>query len=130
MSEPIYLCRADEVPEGKPRPFTAGRVNVVLLRKGDQFYALNDRCPHRQAMLSYGLVRGTSLPSEVGVIRYGRAGEILQCPWHGWEFDITDGRSLHDPAHDRVRAYPVTVRDGGVYVDLGGRVEPVSETAR
>jgi nitrite reductase (NADH) small subunit len=120
---PSFLCRADEVEEGRPYPFTVGRVKVVLVRKGDAFYALHDVCPHRMAALSAGGVAGTAMPSEVGVIRYGREGEIIRCPWHGWEFDLLDGRSLHDPRRERVRAYPVSVEDGAVYVYLGGRVD-------
>jgi 3-phenylpropionate/trans-cinnamate dioxygenase ferredoxin subunit len=36
-----------------------------------------------------------------------REGEILRCPWHGWEFDLRDGRSVIDPDGTRVRAYLV-----------------------
>ena len=35
---------------------------------------------------------------------YSRAGEILRCPWHAWEFDIRTGQSWFDPASVRVRA--------------------------
>jgi nitrite reductase (NADH) small subunit len=117
-----FLCRVDEVEEGKPYSFPLGRIKVVLVRKRDSYYALNDSCPHRLAPLSAGGVAGTALPSDVGVICYGRDGEILRCPWHGWEFDLLNGRSLHDPQRERVRAYPVKVEDGSIYVDLSGRV--------
>jgi len=40
---------------------------------------------------------------------WGREGEILRCPWHGWEFDITSGRSIFNPHRVRVRIYEVTV---------------------
>jgi 3-phenylpropionate/trans-cinnamate dioxygenase ferredoxin subunit len=40
---------------------------------------------------------------------YERGGEILRCPWHGWEFDLRDGRSVVDPERTRVRSYPVEV---------------------
>jgi 3-phenylpropionate/trans-cinnamate dioxygenase ferredoxin subunit len=44
-----------------------------------------------------------------GEYRYVREGEILRCPWHGWEFDVTNGRSIYNPHKVRVRAYEVTV---------------------
>jgi nitrite reductase/ring-hydroxylating ferredoxin subunit len=116
-----FVCQADEMPDRAARSFDLGRVRVCLVRAGDRFYALHDRCPHRMAPLSAGTVGGTAVPSEVGVVRYGRDGEILRCPWHGWEFDVTDGRSLHDPVKERVRAYPVEIVEGAVYVDLAGR---------
>jgi len=38
-----------------------------------------------------------------------RRGEMVRCPWHGWEFDIKTGQSWFDPDKTRVRNYPVTV---------------------
>jgi nitrite reductase/ring-hydroxylating ferredoxin subunit len=110
--------RLDELPEGRPRRFEAGRVSVCLVRKGADVYALYDQCPHRQAHLSDGRVDGTAVPSDVGVVEFGRDGEILRCPWHGWEFDVTTGRSLHDPDRQRVRSYRVRVEAGEVYVAM------------
>ena len=53
--------------------------------------------------------------SEPGEYRWGREGEILACPWHGWEFDLLTGEALVD-RRKRLRLYPVTVRDDTVYV--------------
>ncbi len=47
-----------------------------------------------------------------GAIEYSRPGEILTCPWHGWEFDIRTGRSWCDPERLRVRRYEVSVESG------------------
>jgi 3-phenylpropionate/trans-cinnamate dioxygenase ferredoxin subunit len=38
-----------------------------------------------------------------------RDGEILRCPWHGWEFDLTTGQSVFLPEGVRVKSYPVGV---------------------
>ena len=38
-----------------------------------------------------------------------RDGEIVRCPWHGWEFDITTGRSVYNPHRLRVKIYDVAV---------------------
>jgi len=48
-----------------------------------------------------------------------RAGEIIRCPWHLWEFDIATGRCLVD-AEARVKTYPVSIENGDVivYADL------------
>jgi nitrite reductase/ring-hydroxylating ferredoxin subunit len=47
---------------------------------------------------------------------YGPDGEILQCPWHGWEFDLLTGQHLVDGSDARLRGYPVEVHDEDVYV--------------
>jgi nitrite reductase/ring-hydroxylating ferredoxin subunit len=91
---------------------------LVVVRKGDEFFALRDGCPHAGASLSDGIVRGTMSPCRPGdSADYVRDGEILSCPWHGWEFDLKSGCSLVKPAKIRVRSYPVLVKDGRVLVD-------------
>jgi nitrite reductase/ring-hydroxylating ferredoxin subunit len=73
------------------------------------FYALRNQCPHQLGPLCLGRVRGTLLPSKPGEYIWGREDEILVCPWHGWEFDITTGQAVFDPVRWRARRYPVTV---------------------
>ena len=107
----------DFVPD-VPYRVQVGSRPIVVVRVGDDFYALRDCRPHQGAMLSTGYIAGTTLDSGVGAIRYGRVGEILRCPWHGWEYDVKTGRSLFDPEHVRIRRYPVQVEDGRVIVDL------------
>jgi nitrite reductase/ring-hydroxylating ferredoxin subunit len=114
-----YVCRQNELASGQMKAFQVGRRSIVLVRGEGDFYALRNLCPHQGAELSEGWLSGTALPSPVGEVHYGRAGEILRCPWHNWEFDVRTGRSLHDPDHERVRAYSVVVRESEVYVDLG-----------
>jgi 3-phenylpropionate/trans-cinnamate dioxygenase ferredoxin subunit len=44
-----------------------------------------------------------------GEYRYDDDRYLLECPWHGWEFDLETGQSWFDPAHTRVRRYPVVL---------------------
>ncbi len=116
---------------GQPTRVEGGGRALVVVRRGDEFFALRDICPHQRARLSAGTVSGTSLPCRVGeTVPWGREGEIVSCPWHGWEFDLRTGRSLADPHRVRVRCYPVRVSDGRVWVDVRTRsVRPVSPTS-
>jgi 3-phenylpropionate/trans-cinnamate dioxygenase ferredoxin subunit len=81
------------------------------------FVAVLNVCPHELAPVCLGAVRGTALASMPGEYRWGREGEILACPWHGWEFDLLTGRALAD-TRKRLRLYPVVVREDTVYVFL------------
>ena len=122
MSEDLeYVCRKDELGEGEMRAFKIGRISIVVLRSAGRYFALRNLCPHQGAELAAGWLSGTSVPSAVGEIRYGAAGRILRCPWHNWEFRVETGESLHDPVHERVRAYPVVLRSDEVFVDVGRR---------
>jgi 3-phenylpropionate/trans-cinnamate dioxygenase ferredoxin subunit len=54
---------------------------------------------------------GLATATRPGEITYTREGEILRCPWHGWEFDLATGRSVFDPNRTRVKSYPVEVEE-------------------
>ena len=62
--------------------------------------------------------------TEPGNYCYSRQGEIIRCPWHGWEFDIRTGKSWCDPTRMRVRQYA----GGGAAGDAAGRGPYVAET--
>ena len=92
---------------------------LVVVRKGEAFYAMRDRCAHQGARLSNGRVGGTPLPCLPGSpVPYGRRGEILVCPWHGWEYDLKTGRALSAPDRARVRCYPARLEGDRVVVGL------------
>jgi nitrite reductase/ring-hydroxylating ferredoxin subunit len=50
-------------------------------------------------------------------LRRVRDGEILRCPWHGWEFEIATGKTVTKPVV-RVKTFPARVEDGRVVVEL------------
>ena len=51
-------------------------------------------------------------PGQPGEYLFSRPGELLRCPWHGWEFDIRTGQSWCDPTRVRARPYTVSVQPG------------------
>ena len=75
--------------------------------------------PHALGPICRGRVGGTTLPSLPGEFRWGGEGEILACPWHGWEFDLRTGKPLFGNLPN-LRRYPVTVRDGAIFITLQG----------
>jgi nitrite reductase (NADH) small subunit len=87
---------------------------IGILTTGDKFFAVRNQCPHRGAPLCEGTVGGTFLSSGPNNYVYGMENRVLRCPWHGWEFDLTTGRSLFQPDEVRVKVYRVTVEDGDV----------------
>jgi len=82
----------------------------VLLYRGEsgQVTALNDRCPHRGALLSRGRLEG----------------DAVRCMYHGIKYDAS-GKCVQIPGQDmippklRVRSYPVVERSPFVWVWMG-----------
>jgi len=117
MSTRTTVCRVDEMACGDVRRVRLGSRDVVLCRaaSGD-FYAVGDRCPHQGASLCSGSLGGTTFSSQPGEYQWGSQGEILRCPWHGWEFDIKSGGSVWGDPRIRVATYPVYIEQGFVAV--------------
>jgi ferredoxin-NADP reductase/nitrite reductase/ring-hydroxylating ferredoxin subunit len=100
-------------------------VEVGLFRVGERIVAWRNVCPHGAAPVCRGTVDGTRLASAVYEYEYGRDREVLQCPWHGWEFDLVTGEHLADGSAAKLRRHPIAVVDGVVYDDA-----PVSTRMR
>jgi nitrite reductase/ring-hydroxylating ferredoxin subunit len=102
-----------EIPPGARKLVEVAGRSIGVFNVGDSFYALRNRCPHQGGPLCEGRLSGIAVASRPGEVEYLRDGEILRCPWHGWEFDVKTGQSWIDPERLRVRAYPVTVEPAG-----------------
>ncbi|QGQ95206.1 Rieske (2Fe-2S) protein [Paenibacillus psychroresistens] len=110
-----FVAHVDQIEEGKPIIIEVQGRSVGVYSINGEYYALHNYCPHAGAPICKGLVVGTALPSEVYEYEFGRLGEIVRCPWHGWEFEIKTGLALHDP-NVRVKSYPVVVENGEIGV--------------
>ena len=102
----------DEIPPGGRKLVEVKGRAIVIFNVGGEYFALNNRCPHKGGSLCQGRLTGLVESVEPGTYRYSRRGEIIRCPWHGWEFDIRTGRSRCDPQTLRARNYAVSVQPG------------------
>jgi len=111
------IAAVDELPPGT-RKFLEidGRPIAVFNIKGEYFGLMN-RCPHQGAALCEGPLIGLAQSSDPGEIEYTKLGEIIRCPWHGWEFDVRTGKSWCDPAKIRTKRYDVAVAPGRQLVE-------------
>lgn len=110
MGRTHTVGKVSEIPPGARKIVEVEGRSIGVFNVDGRFYALRNACPHQGAPLCQGSLKGTALPSPPGEYVWGRDGEILSCPWHGWEFDVTNGRSIFNPHRTRVRAYEVTVQ--------------------
>jgi 3-phenylpropionate/trans-cinnamate dioxygenase ferredoxin subunit len=106
-----------EIPPGGRKLVHVGERAIVVFNVNGEFFALNNRCPHKGGSLCHGRLTGLVQSSEPGQYSYGRRGEIIRCPWHSWEFDVRTGKSWCDPQRLRARPYSVTVETGAALVE-------------
>jgi nitrite reductase/ring-hydroxylating ferredoxin subunit len=100
-----------DIPPGERRIFEVAGRSIGVFNVDGRFFAVRNSCPHQGGPLCLGPTVGLATSRRPGEITYTREGEILRCPWHGWEFDLETGRSVFDPARTRVKGYPVEVEE-------------------
>lgn len=101
--------RVEDIGPGERKIVEAEGRSIGVFNVGGEYYALRNSCPHQAAPLCLGSIKGMALPGKPGEYVWVREGEILRCPWHGWEFDIKTGCSIFNPHKTRVRSYEVSV---------------------
>jgi len=90
-----------DIPDGDARTVVAPGKLIAVFRVGDQYFAIDDTCPHMGASLAGGLV-------ESG---------IVTCPWHYWRFRLADGAWADNP-RIKIGCYPVHVVGDEIRVEI------------
>jgi nitrite reductase (NADH) small subunit len=108
----------DALEEAKPSLHTIEGRSIGFIKSRGEIYAVRNICPHKRAPVCRGQVKGTMVASDPGAFVFGMENQVLQCPWHGWEFDLTTGNTVCGGSGKRLTFYPVTLKDGAVYVEI------------
>jgi nitrite reductase/ring-hydroxylating ferredoxin subunit len=106
------VARTTDIPPGGNKVVAIDGRDIVVFHVNGEFFALLNRCPHEGAPLDKAACVARLTSPEPGIYRRSRVGEMLRCPWHGWEFDMRNGQSWFDPKRIKVRSYPVAVARG------------------
>lgn len=92
-----------ELPPGASKRVYIATEAVALFNVDGTYYAVSDRCSHGRASLSEGTV-------------VDRSKCVLECPWHGGQFDLHSGAPLSGPPLVPVATYRVKVNGDRIYV--------------
>jgi 3-phenylpropionate/trans-cinnamate dioxygenase ferredoxin subunit len=99
------LCRFDDLAPGEARRFDVGKHRIVVVRIGDDVYAIGDTCTHQNVSLAEGEVNAED--------------KTIECWKHGSEFSLETGEPLSLPATKAEPVYDVRIDDGDVVVTIG-----------
>ena len=98
----LRAAKKDEIPAGSIREFQVNGKTIALANVDGKFYAIHNTCLHRGGPLGQG---------ELG-------DNVVTCPWHGWQYDVTSGKVAMNPEIG-VDSYAVEVRGEDIFVDCG-----------
>jgi 3-phenylpropionate/trans-cinnamate dioxygenase ferredoxin subunit len=94
----------EELPDGKPIRVSVGDVPVLLVRAGEDVFAVGNQCTHQGAAL------------DRGVVKIAGSMRTVTCPAHGSMFNLESGKPMRPPATKPVPVFDVKVEDGRVFV--------------
>ncbi len=98
----VRAARKDEVPPGTIREFQLDGKTVALANVDGKFFVVNNVCLHRGGPIGEGELEG----------------KIVTCPWHGWQYDVTTGKAVMNPAVG-LETYVIELRGDDLFVDIG-----------
>ncbi|MBV9867910.1 MAG: nitrite reductase small subunit NirD [Abitibacteriaceae bacterium] len=101
MSEFVTVAQCESLSDGVGECVRIGNKQIALFRLGEEFYAIDNECPHSGGPLCDGFTEGHK----------------VMCPWHCWEFNITNGECLTVAGFD-VESYPVRIENGTVQIQI------------
>jgi 3-phenylpropionate/trans-cinnamate dioxygenase ferredoxin subunit len=101
MPRLVEIAELSKLHEDRPLQVFPLGLPVLLIRRGERVFAVENRCAHMGCPLAAGRLEGY----------------ILQCPCHDWRFDIRDGKFLDAPELF-IKAYAVQLRDGKILLEI------------
>jgi nitrite reductase/ring-hydroxylating ferredoxin subunit len=98
----VRLCDKSLLAIGELRSFKLRGHEVLAANVEGKIYCLGGRCTHAGAPLAEGSLNG----------------EVLTCPWHYSQFDITSGIVIRGPANKPLKTYKISERENLIFIDL------------
>ncbi len=98
----IPIPDAESLQPGQMRRLALEGHDLLLANVDGTLYAIENRCPHEDASLYNGALKG----------------HCVECPLHGSRFDLRTGQPQEPPADTPVRTYAVVRRADGIWLDL------------
>jgi nitrite reductase/ring-hydroxylating ferredoxin subunit len=92
---------ADEIPEGERKLVQVDDLSIGVFHHKSAWYALHNSCLHRGGPVCTGSLDG----------------DVLTCPWHGYQYNVTTGRLIVDPSA-KLETFPVEIRNGNLYLEV------------
>jgi nitrite reductase/ring-hydroxylating ferredoxin subunit len=81
-----------------------GDLDIAIYHVGGEIYATGNVCPHADAYLNHGYLRG----------------DIIECPIHGARFEIKTGNGLGGAPYGCLKKFAVRLVGEDIQIDVAG----------
>ena len=97
----ITVAKASEIKEGQGKSVSVSGKDIAVFNVGGKFFAVDDSCLHMGGHLGEGMLEGN----------------MVTCPWHGWQYDVMSGALVANPSVHLTK-YPVKVEGNEIKVEF------------
>jgi nitrite reductase (NADH) small subunit len=99
----IRAAKTSEIAPGTIHELEVGGKTIALANVAGKFHAIENTCLHQGGPLGEGELEGA----------------VVTCPWHGWQFDLTNGKIVQNPSVPGLACYEVRVQGDEILVNVG-----------
>lgn len=100
MGTATKVLSTGELGPGQGRTVDVNGQSVAVFNVGGQFFAIHNTCLHRGGPLGEGTLEGN----------------VVTCPWHGWEYDVATGQCVTNP-NAKLSCFKVAVQGTDLLVE-------------
>ncbi len=97
----VFAAGVGEIADGERKIIQVDNLSIGVFHHNGKWFAVRNHCLHRGGPVATGTLEG----------------DVLTCPWHGFQYNLTNGRLLVDPA-TKLETYQVFEREDGIYVRI------------
>jgi nitrite reductase/ring-hydroxylating ferredoxin subunit len=101
MPDFVRVASARDIPPGEMTIVEVAEKEIVVANVDGEFFAFSNECTHRQGPLGEGMLLD---------------GGVVECPFHGGQFDVRTGEVVASPPEEPVATYPVQVDGDNISV--------------
>jgi len=102
MAEYVKVAMVSDLTDEEGLYVSAKEKALALFKVGEDYYCIDEECPHEEGPLSQGYCDGTE----------------VTCPWHHAVFDLKTGECTEGPSEEDVTTYPVRVTGDDIEVEV------------
>ncbi|GAA4420678.1 Rieske (2Fe-2S) protein [Bremerella cremea] len=96
----VDVAAEADCPVGQAIEVVAAKQMVAIYHTEDGFFATDGMCAHQGGPVGQGEL----------------CGNIVTCPWHGWQYDVTSGK--HQLSSIHLDCFEVKVEAGRILVNM------------
>ena len=102
MASRVELCSTSDVAPGAALRVERDERTLAVFNVDGEFFVTDDACTHGPGSLSEGYIEGY----------------VVECNFHNGQFNIRTGEVVSPPCMVPVKAYPVVIEAGRVFIEV------------